>query len=157
MIPPGSMISPAFFDSCAFDGGDEDEQHASQEVRRLLDEHGGEIVILHSVEKEIHYKKTPRWVKDCAATYLHSLQVALTTEEASVLRDIERIIVGDGSLENRRADCRHVFEAQKYGRYFATTDNDILKRSAALKKRLSTLFVVRPTEFVDIVRRHVET
>ena len=59
--------------------------------------------------------------------------------------------------EKRRADCRHVFEAQKYGRYFVTTDNDILKRSTALKKRLGTLFVVRPTEFVDIVKRHVET
>lgn len=149
------MISPVFFDSCAFDGGDISEQRASFEVRELFDVHGGEINILHSVQKELNYQKTPRWVIELANTYVSTLEVPLTSDEQVVLRDIEKIIVGNGILENHQDDCRHVFEAQKYGRYFVTTDNGIVKRSNALLRRLTTLFVVRPTEFLQIARDNI--
>jgi len=151
------MISPAFFDSCAFDGGDFSEQEASNKIRDLFDKHRGIINILHSVQKEINYENTPPWVRKLAATYIGTLKVPLTLEEKSVLGDIETIIVGNGIRENRLADCRHVFEAQKHGRYFVTTDNGILKHSRAIKRRLSTLFIVKPTQFLEIVRDDVET
>ncbi len=150
------MLSPVFFDSCAFDGGDIDEQRASNEIRNLFFIHSGRINVLHSVQKEINYPKTPQWVKDLAATYIGTLQVSLTSEEQAVLSDIERIIVGDGILENYRTDCRHIYEAQKYGRYFVTTDKRILRRSDAIRRRVGTLYIVRPTEFVDIVKNHVK-
>ncbi len=151
------MLSPVFFDSCAFDGGDISEQAASNEIRSLCDKHGGLINILHSVQKEIDYPNTPRSVKDLTTTYIGTLAVPLASDEQEILRDIERIIVGNGILENRRADCRHIFEAQKYGRYFVTTDNGILKHSDAIRHRLSTLFIVRPTKFLEILRNNIET
>lgn len=40
MITPSSMLSPAFFDSCAFDGGDVTEQQASLEIREQFGIHG---------------------------------------------------------------------------------------------------------------------
>jgi len=39
-------------------------------------------------------------------------------EEKAKLREAERIIVGNGNPEKRKADCGHVFETQKYGCYF---------------------------------------
>jgi len=155
MLKRGSMISPVFFDSCAFDGGDIGEQRASIEIRDLFDVHDGEFIILHSVQKELNFQKTPCWVVKLANTYVGTLEVSLTPDEQAVLSDVEGIIVGNGILENHQSDCRHVFEAQKHGRYFVTTDNGILKRSKALERRLTTLFVVRPTEFLQMARDNV--
>lgn len=156
-MAPNPFLQPAFFDSCAFDGGDKNEQAASFEVRALFEKNGGLINILHSVKKEVDYPATPQWVKDIAREYLYTLEVPLNSQEQKDLHDIESIVVGDGNLEKRRADCRHVFEAQKYGRYFVTTDKGILKHSGALKVRLSTLFVVAPSAFLEIVKQHIET
>lgn len=81
--------------------------------------------------------------------------VSLTDQENNELRDVETIIVENGNLENRRADCRHVFEAQKHGHYFVTTDNGILKHSTAIKSQFSTLFIIRPTEFLEIIKQYI--
>lgn len=151
------FLQPIFFDSCAFDGGDQTEQSASVEARTLFEQHGGIINMLHSVQKEIDYPATPQWVKDLATSYIGTLQVPLNTQELKELRDIEVIIVGNGNLYKRRADCRHVFEAQKYGHHFVTTDNGILKHSAAIERRFITLFIIKPTEFLGIVKHRVET
>lgn len=151
------FLQPVYFDSCAFDGGDESEQKASVEARALFEKHGGRFNILHSVKKEIDYPTTPQWVKDFANSCVYTLNSPLNPQEQKDLRDIETIIVGNGNLEKRKSDCRHVFEAQKRGRYFVTTDNGILKHSAAIKRRLSTLFIIKPTEFLDIVKKHIET
>ncbi len=73
-MPPNPFLQPAFFDSCAFDGGDESEQQASIEARTLFEENRGIINILHSVRKEIEYPNTPQWVKDLANDYIHTLR-----------------------------------------------------------------------------------
>ncbi len=149
-------MQSAFFDSCAFDGGNEVEQEASMEARTIFERNDGMINILHSVRKEIDYPATPQWIKELANDYIYTLEVPLTNQEHNELRDIESIIVGNGNLDNRRADCRHVFEAQKYGRYFVTTDNGILKHSTEIKRCVSTLFIVKPTEFLVIVKQYIE-
>jgi len=155
LMPPNPFYQPVYFDSCAFDGGDEAEQQASIEDRELFEKNGGNINLVHSVKKEIDFPKTPQWVKDIANDFIYMIKVQLTPQEEAELRDVETIIVGNGNLEKRKADCRHVFEAQKYGRYFVTTDKDILKHSDAIKKRFSTLFIIRPTEFLEIVKQYI--
>ncbi len=154
-MPPNPFLAPVFFDSCAFDGGDRRAQQASIEARTLFEENSGMINILHSIRKEIEYPNTPQWVKGLANDYILTLEVSLTGQENNELRDVETIIVGNGNLENRRADCRHVFEAQKYGHYFVTTDNGILRHSTAIKNRFSTLFIIRPTEFLEIIKQYI--
>ncbi len=42
-MSPNPFYLPVYFDSCAFDGGDESEQQASIEARELFEENGGNI------------------------------------------------------------------------------------------------------------------
>jgi hypothetical protein len=154
--PPDPKYGSVFFDSCAFDGGNEQEQAASNEARSLFAESGGEIKIVHSVKKEIDFPNTPQSVKDEANQLIYTIEVQLNPEEEAELNDVQNIIVGDGSLEKREADCRHVFEAIKYGRYFVTTDKGILNHSKEILDRFSTLFIVKPTEFLSIINDYAE-
>ena len=156
-VPPNPFLQPVYFDSCAFDGGDTTEQQASIEARMIFEANDGTINILHSIQKEIDYPATPQWVKDLAANYNYTLQVPLNSGEQKELRNVETIIAGKGDLEKRKADCRHVFEAQKHGRYFVTTDKGILKHSTAILKRFSTLWIIKPTEFIGIINEHIKT
>jgi hypothetical protein len=146
---------PVYFDSCAFDGGNISEQQASIEARVLIEGDDGIINIVHSVMKEIEYPNTPQWVKEIAKNSIFTIEVQLTQQEESELKDVETIIVGNGDIEKRKADCRHVFEAQKYGRYFVTTDKDILKHSNAIKRRFSTLCIIKPSELLEIVKQNI--
>ena len=155
-MPLNPFNQPVYFDSCAFDGGDEREQHASIKARKIFEENGGIINIVHSVMEEIEDSYTPQSVKGIANNSIYTIEVELTQQEEADLKDVEAIIVGNGNLEKRKADCRHVFEAQKYGRYFVTTDKCILKHGNAIKKRFSTLFIIKPTEFFEIVEQNIK-
>ena len=62
--PPNPFYGPVYFDSCAFDGGNEEEQKASNDARKLFKEIGSDVKIVHSVKKEIEYPNTPQWVKN---------------------------------------------------------------------------------------------
>ena len=61
------------------------------------------------------------------------------------------ILTGQGKPENSAADARHVFEAQKYGSYFITTDARILKRAEELQAACD-INIVLPREFLALVR-----
>lgn len=154
--PPDPFFGSVYFDSCAFDGGNEQEQHASKEARALYFSNGSEIKIVHSVKKEIDFPNTPQSVKDDAAPLIYTIEKQLTPDERKELIDVQNIIVGNGNLDKREADCRHIFEAIKYGRYFVTTDNGILKHSAQILRRFDTLFIIKPSEFLDIVKKYVK-
>ncbi len=54
-----------------------------------------------------------------------------------------------------RSDCRHIFEAQKYGRYFVTTDIRLLKKSPEIKSNFN-LHIVKPSEFLAILGHYIE-
>ena len=151
---PNPFYVGVYFDSCAFDGGSEYEQLASVEARDLLEANGGQIIVLHSVAKEIEFPNTPQRVKDLAATYVHTLEVSLTPGERIILSEIESIVTGNGNLENRYADCRHIFEAQKHGRYFVTTDKQILKRDREIFERVRTLWIIPPSKFREVVAQY---
>jgi hypothetical protein len=56
--------SNIYFDSCAFDGGSEEEQALSVKCRQILEESGNKVQILHSVQKEVDFPNTPSWVKN---------------------------------------------------------------------------------------------
>ncbi len=154
---PNQFYVSVFFDSCAFDGGNKEEQIASNEARSLFSSNGNEIKIVYSVQKEIDFSNTPQWVKDEANKLVSTLEVQLTPNELKELNDVQRIIVGNGNFKKRKADCRHVFEAIKYGRYFITTDNGILNHSQKILSRFSTLLIIKPSEFLSIIKNLPET
>ncbi|MBU2203595.1 MAG: hypothetical protein KKE72_02745 [Gammaproteobacteria bacterium] len=152
---PNPLYGNVYFDSCAFDGGNVQEQEASIKARELYEECGHEVEILHSVAKEIDYPSTPKWVKDIAQSLIYTIEVELTVLDQAQLADIEQIIVGNGSLEKMKSDCRHVFEAQKNGRYFVTTDNRLLKKADHICSKYN-LFIVKPSQFLETLECFIE-
>jgi len=145
--------SNIYFDSCAFDGGSGSEQSDSIKCRKILEDSGNKIQILHSVQKEIDFPNTPDRIKKEAMSLLGTIETGLEKQEIEVLRDIENIIVGNGNLEKRRADCRHVFETVRYGDYFITTDKGILNRSKEIKIKYH-IFLIRPSQLLEIILKN---
>ena len=145
--------SNIYFDSCAFDGGSQEEQNSSIKCRQILEQCGNKIQILHSVQKEIDFPKTPSWVKIEAMSSVFTKETALGYDDRKILRDVEKIIVGTGNLSKRKSDCRHVFETVRYGDYFITTDNDILKHSDIIFKKYHT-YIMRPSELLEILFKY---
>jgi PIN domain nuclease of toxin-antitoxin system len=144
-----------FFDSCAFDGGSIEDQEASKEARNLLQKNTKKVMLMHSVVSEIKNPETPGWIQEIEPMSRQTVQLNLTNTEKETIKEIEEIIVGNGSLEKRKADCFHVFEAQKYGGCFITSDIGIYKHSAVIKQKYG-LNIVKPTEFLQLVVKYSE-
>lgn len=153
---PNPFIAPIFFDSCAFDGGSFVEQNSSIEARAIVEQRGAGIELVHSVLKEIEYPNTPQNLRDESQGFIYTCEVNLNETEIANLAIIEKIIVGNGSLEKMKSDCRHVFEAQKYGgHYFITTDLRLLKKSIPIKNNFA-LNILKPSEFLAILKIHID-
>jgi hypothetical protein len=142
-----------FIDSCAFDPKYYPEDKAAVAIFRLHQEKDLGIIIAHSTQKEIAPPNTPEWVKERAVHLIYTLNISLTSEEKALLKNTEIILAGSGKCENIVQDARHIFEAQKYGSYFVTTDNSLLKKTYEIQK-LCRLTILLPTEFLAIVQNH---
>jgi len=149
-MPINSSIANILLDSCAFDLGDEDEQKASLEILALSDNGDLTVQIAHSTQKEINHPHTPDWVKQRAAQRIFTVEVQNTPNEMKMKNEILAIITGSGKPENYSADAEHVFEAQKYGSYFVTTDNGILRRADALHD-LCQIDILKPSQLLVLI------
>jgi hypothetical protein len=146
-------ITNNFLDSCAFDPKYAPEDSASIELFDLYKQDKLLLQIAHSTQKEIEHPNTPAWVKAEAQNLIYTIQVQLTPNETEILHKIEVILAGNGKVENIAQDARHVFEAQKYGSYFITTDAKILDRAVALRAACGVL-VITPSQFLALVKGH---
>jgi predicted DNA-binding protein (UPF0278 family) len=144
-----------FFDSCAFDGGNLHEQDASNKARRILEMNGKRVTLMHSVVSEIRHPNTPHWLQKIEPESFQTVRLNLSDQEMETLNEIERVIVGNGNVEKRKADCSHVFEAQKYGGCFVTTDEGIYKHAIEIKQKYG-LNIVKPTAFLKLVIEYSE-
>jgi predicted DNA-binding protein (UPF0278 family) len=144
-----------FFDSCAFDGGDVNDQLASKEAREVLEKNKKKVMLMHSVVSEIRNLNTPDWIQEIEPKSRQTVKLNLIDTEKETLKEIEAIIVGNGNLEKRKADCFHIFEAQKYGGCFVTSDIGIYKHSEVIKQKFG-LNIVKPTDFLKMVIKHSE-
>ena len=138
-------------DSCAFDPKHDSETPAAVAIFELSEQEHIDIVIAHSTLKEIDHPNTPERVKSLARNQIFSLDVSLNQAELVALRDIESILAGNGKIESIKQDARHVFEAQKYGRHFITTDKRILSRSAELEK-LYGIKIFAPSKYLELIK-----
>lgn len=155
MVPGNPLITNCFIDSCAFDPKYGPENEASNEIFGLYKDEKLLIQIAHSTQKEIDHPNTPASVKLEALNLIYTLPVQLNEGEVRILRGIETILAGNGKIENITQDARHVFEAQKYGSYFITTDSRILDRADKLRSAFNVT-IVKPSEFLSIVKQHQE-
>ena len=149
-MPINPSIANILLDSCAFDPSDQYEQQASLEILALSDNGDLIVEIAHSTQKEINHPHTPDWVKQRAAQKIVTEEVQLSPNEMRIKNEILNIISGSGNPENYRADAEHVFEAQKYGSYFVTTDNGILRKKDALRD-LCQIEILKPSQLLALL------
>ncbi|AAW85542.1 hypothetical protein VF_1047 [Aliivibrio fischeri ES114] len=140
-----------FFDSCAFNGGKLEMQEASMQSRYLLELNNKKVTLMHSVVDEINAPHTPPWIQELEPNSRKTVKLNLTSCEQTILADITSIVVGNGKPEKRAADCFHVFEAQKYGGFFVTSDNGILRHKLKIKEKYD-LNIIDPIEFLSLVQ-----
>ena len=153
-MPINPLITNNFIDSCAFDPKYSPEDEASSEIFGLSKAGKLFIQIAHSTQKEIEHPNTPGWVKREASNLIYTISVSLTGGETKKLQEIESILAGNGKVENILQDARHIFEAQKYGSYFVTTDSRILNRAGVLRLSCNVV-VLKPSEFLSIVKQYL--
>ena len=144
-----------FFDSCAFNGGNSCEKDASEKACSILEKNGKKVMLMHSVVSEIKNPNTPNSIQAIVPESRQTAPLPLTDAEIKILTEIEKIIVGNGKPEKRKADCFHVFEAQKYGGCFVTADKGIYKHASVIKKQYG-LNIVQPTDFLKLVVQYSE-
>lgn len=152
-MPINPWITNNFVDSCAFDPKYNPEDRAAAEIFRLHKEEGLLIHIAHSTQKEVGHPSTPVWVKKEAGKLIYTLNLSLTPDERVLFRGIHGILTGQGKPENMEQDASHIFEAQKYGSYFITTDEKLLKRAKNIRA-LCGLEILLPSGFLKIAGSH---
>ncbi len=153
-MPANPIINNNFLDSCAFDPKYDPEDSASIDIFKLSQEGKVLIQIAHSTQKELDHPNTPEWVKSEAKNLIYTIKVSLTANEENELHQIEAILAGNGKVENIKQDARHVFEAQKYGAYFITTDNRILSRAHELYLACG-VSILKPSDFLSLVLQYL--
>jgi len=152
-MPLNPWIANSFLDSCAFDPKYDPEDKAAIEVFRLHEHDGLPILLAHSTQKETEHPNTPPWVKIKAAELIYTIAVSLTPNETSRPRAIRDVLSGKGLSKNVEQDARHIFEAQKYGSYFVTTDGRLLQRAETIRT-LCTVEILLPSDFLERVHRY---
>ena len=140
-------------DSCAFDPKYSPENEAAQALFQRSE--NGDLIlhIAHSTQKEIEHPNTPEWVKQRANNFIYTIETSLVDSERKLKGQILRILAGNGKPENVSQDAQHVFEAQKYGSYFVTTDDRILKKKGDLCA-ICDIHIVKPSELVEILQKY---
>ena len=148
------MISNIFIDSCAFDPKYHPEEQSSLKLFGLYREGKINLIIAHSNQKEIDHPKTPSWAKAEANAMIFSIKTSLTTEELQRKTRIHQLLTGNGKPENYEKDSAHIFEASKYGSYFVTTDERILKRRNELA-RVCILSIIMPSQLIETIEEYM--
>jgi len=131
-----------FIDSCAFDPGGIEESAS----RRLL-EKWPNVIVAHSVQKEIDHPNTPDDVKRMAKAFVYTIETELSPELLRKKDEIRTLIQGNAKPGKHKGDADHLFELYKHGGgYFVTTDTRLLSHSDTL---FANYFIttIKPTEY----------
>ena len=115
----------------------------------------GELIlnIAHSTQKEVEHPNTPRWVKREANKLIYTIETSLTPDEQTRKTKILMILAANGKPENMIKDSEHIFEADKYGSYFVTADERILKKREELMDIVS-VNILKPSELLEILKSY---
>ncbi|MGA2954648.1 MAG: hypothetical protein ABSF48_02875 [Thermodesulfobacteriota bacterium] len=147
-------------DSCAFDPKYSPEDQASLRLFELSENGELSLEIGHSTQKEVEHPNTPAWVKREANKLIRTDETLLTQDELNCKSTILGILAGNGNPGKMVKDSEHVFEAGKYGAYFVTTDERILKKKRELSHIVSHTFsvhILKPSELLEIMKAYENT
>lgn len=109
-----------------------------------------QLIIPHSVHTELLRPKTPAEVRAAAQDLIFTIPVGLTVGERKERDHLLKLAKGNAELKNIAADLLHVAEAAKYGGYFITLDERLLKRAAVISDVIG-IEVVTPERFIERV------
>jgi hypothetical protein len=144
-----------FIDSCAFDPKYAPEDIASERLFKLCEAGEINLTISHSNVKELEHPNVPPDVKRQANAKIYTIKVHLTEAELVLKEQILDLLAGKGRRDKMRQDAEHVFEAQKYGKFFVTADNGILKRKVELSQ-LCGVVVLLPSQMLSLIGDRAE-
>ncbi len=150
---PNAKYGNTVLDSCVL-GTLGAEHDAAARILELAEEGKISVITTHGVIDEISHSSTPQHVKDIAAKLIFTIQVERTSEELKKYQEILSELAGNGRPEKYAADANHIFEAGKYGRYFVTNDERILKKRELLSS-LSGAIILRPSEWLSEYKRNI--
>ncbi len=138
--PPSYTHS--FIDSCAFDPGGAEEAAS----RRIL-EKWPNIIVAHSVQKELDHPNTPEDVKRMGQALVYTIETDLTPELLEKKKEIRTLIQGNAKPGKHQGDADHLFELYKHGGgYFVTTDDRLLSYSDELFRKYF-ITTIKPSEY----------
>ncbi len=142
--PP--QYSHSFIDSCAFNPSGIEESAS----RRIL-EKWPNILVAHSVQKELEHPNTPDDVKRMAQGFVYTIETELTPELLKKREEIRILIQGNAKPGKHKGDADHLFELYKFGGgYFVTTDERLLSRSDELFKKYF-ITTIKPSDYEKLL------
>ncbi|MGA7562575.1 MAG: type II toxin-antitoxin system VapC family toxin [Desulfobaccales bacterium] len=122
-------------------------------IRRILELQGAneiQLIIPHSVLTELLRPTTPAGIRAAAQDLIFTIPVGLTVGERKERDRLLQLARGNAKLRNIEHDLLHVAEAAKYGGYFITLDERLLKRAAVISGVIG-VEVVTPERFIERV------
>jgi len=132
-----------FIDSCAFNPDSMEEEAAS---RRIL-EKWPNVIVAHSVQKELDHPNTPDDVKRMGNALVYTIETELSPELLRKRDEIRTLIQGNSKPGQHKSDADHIFELYKYGGgYFVTTDARLLSYSDTLFRNYF-ITTIKPTKY----------
>ena len=109
------------------------------------------LLVPKGVRAEIQNPNTPADVKQATLPQIFTIDVELNSDEQRRKRTIAAELQGNAKRGKHQADSDHLFEAAKYGGFFITEDDRILKRAGRLHEVLPpSLTVVTLADFFAI-------
>jgi predicted nucleic acid-binding protein len=109
------------------------------------------IVIPAGVREEVQHPRTPQSVKDAVLPEIFTIPTGLNPQEQDFRRRVTAALQGNAAPGKHAADAYHLAEAAKYGGYFITHDERVLKKSGDLRDLLPpSLQVVTLERFLEI-------
>lgn len=107
------------------------------------------LVTPASVRREVSHPRTPADVQAAILPRIYTMNVSRTAGEVSKLGEIRKVLRGNATSGKHDADAEHLFEASKYGAYFITEDQRILRKRAELRPIIGpALQIVTLDEFL---------
>lgn len=155
--PLDPRICNVAIDAGALDGGTATAAMMDR-LLELADTGEIQLIVPHGVRQEVNHSRTPGPIKDAVLPRIFTIATGLTDGERRVRNGIRAALQGNAQPGAHDADADHLAEAAKYGGYFITHDERILRRSAGLAALLPpSLTVVTLEDFLAIYDQYAKT
>ena len=142
--PP--QYTHSFIDTCAFDPGGTEEVAS----RRILNKWPN-IIVAHSVQKELEHPSTPEDVKRLANSLIYTIDSELTSDLFEKKKEIRMLFQGNAKPSQHKSDADHLFELYRFGGgYFVTTDKRLLSHSNKLFQEYF-ITTIKPSEYEKLL------